>query len=209
MFWTPLMLKSPSLRKPRRRRLNRYIFIQHTDLLYSISAIRRESLGPGVVASTNLEHKVWQDVTRRLSTIGMKRQRRKSSVVDAADDEDGGRPRKRRARKSFSGLTKAEVMFIILALSGWLKLMVLQLESELRAALRRLEETEETEPLDEDTAEVLRDELNLREREVAELRDEILRLKVQRPHEESVVETPTRLLTPPQFVSFISYNVLL
>ena len=87
--------------------------------------------------------------------------------------------------------------------------MVLQLESELRAALRRLEETEETEPLDEDTAEVLRDELNLREREVAELRDEILRLKVQRPHEESVVETPTRLLTPPPFVSSISYNVLL
>ncbi|PIL23631.1 hypothetical protein GSI_14944 [Ganoderma sinense ZZ0214-1] len=145
----------------------------------TISTIRRDSLGPGVVASTNVEHKIWKDVTRRLSTIGLKRQRRKSSEVDVAEDDDEGRPRKRRARKSFSGLTKAE------------------LEAELRAALQRLEEAEEAEPVDEDTAAALRDELNVREHEVAELRDEILRLKVQRPHEESVSGTQARLPTPP------------
>ncbi|KAI1784851.1 hypothetical protein LXA43DRAFT_900919 [Ganoderma leucocontextum] len=146
----------------------------------TISAIRRESLGPGVAASPNLEHKMWKDVTRRFSTIGVKRQRRRSSTVGAADDEDGEeRPRKRRARKSFSGLTKAE------------------LEVELRAALQRLEEAEETEPVDEDTAAALREELNVREQEVAELRDEISRLKVPRPDEGSATGTSSRLFTPP------------
>ncbi len=78
--------------------------------------------------------------------------------------------------------------------------MVSQLEAELRAALQRLEEAEEIESIDEDTADTLREELNVREQEVAELRNEVLRLKVQHPQEEGWSETPGRLLTPPPFV---------
>lgn len=81
--------------------------------------------------------------------------------------------------------------------------MASKLEAELRAALQRLEEAEETEPADEDTAAVLREELDDRELEVLELRDEISRLKIQRSHEASAAGT-SRLPTPPPFVSSIA-----
>ncbi|KAI0716309.1 hypothetical protein C8Q76DRAFT_617655, partial [Earliella scabrosa] len=145
----------------------------------TITSVRRESLGPGVLPSTNLEHKIWKDVTRRFSTVGIKRSRRRSSAAGgAADDSEEGRPRKRQARRSFSGLTKTE------------------LEAELRAALARLEEAEEPQAIDEEEIEALRDELKSRQQEVEELRDEVARLKDNQPTARRVT-IGTRLLTPP------------
>ncbi|KAI0739218.1 hypothetical protein C8Q80DRAFT_1112583 [Daedaleopsis nitida] len=146
----------------------------------TITAIRRESMGPGSVPSGNMEHKIWKDVTRRFSTVGVKRSRRRSSANGASDDAEEARPRKRQARKSFSGLTKAE------------------LEAELRAALRRLDQATEPQALDEDDVEELREELRNREQEVVELRGEVARLRDDHPGERRVtIGTSTRLLTPP------------
>ncbi|KAI0760032.1 hypothetical protein C8Q74DRAFT_1371997 [Fomes fomentarius] len=146
------------------------------DAKKTITSVRRETLGPGVVPQTNLENKIWKDMQKRFSTVGVKRSRRRSSAIGLAEDE--GRPSKRQARQSFSRLTKAE------------------LETELRIALRRLQEAEEPQAADEEEIEALRDELKGREHEVEELRDEVARLKGSRSTERVTIGA-TRLLTPP------------
>ncbi len=104
-----LMATSPS--PPTRRKRTFFVVgfsvvgvTSHAHVHPSITTVRRESLAPGT--SPAMEHKIWKDVTRRLSTVGVKRSRR-SSAMGILDDE--ARPRKRQARKSLSGLTKAEV----------------------------------------------------------------------------------------------------
>ncbi|EJF57819.1 hypothetical protein DICSQDRAFT_157138 [Dichomitus squalens LYAD-421 SS1] len=152
------------------------------DAKKTITAIRRDSLGPGVVPSANLEQKIWKDVTRRFSTVGVKRPRRMSGAAGHADEDGGeGRPRKRRARKSLSSFTKAE------------------LEAELRAALQQLEESEEADSAEQEDVVALREELKLREQEVDELRDEVARLKTQSEHDARrvTIGTSMRLVTPP------------
>ena len=80
--------------------------------------------------------------------------------------------------------------------------MFVQLEAELHAALQRLRAAEEPEIADEAEIAELREELQSREHEVAELRDQVARLRDQ-PHPERriTVGTSTRLLTPPPYVA--------
>ncbi|RDX42163.1 hypothetical protein OH76DRAFT_1488878 [Lentinus brumalis] len=146
------------------------------DAKKTITTVRRESLAPGT--SPAMEHKIWKDVTRRLSTVGVKRPR-KSSGMGVLDDE--ARPRKKQARKSLSGLTKAE------------------LEAELKAALQRLDEAEERQASDaQDDLEELRDELKRREEELEQLRDELDRLKDnEQTARRETIGTVARFLTPP------------
>ncbi|OJT15347.1 hypothetical protein TRAPUB_8092 [Trametes pubescens] len=153
----------------------------------TITKVRRESMGPGVVCSPGLEHKIWKDVTRRFSGAGVKRARRRSSAVPehalengSWDDEDV-RPRKRQARKSMSHKTKAE------------------LEIELQDALERLHDVQELEPINAEELSVLQEELSNREKEVAVLREELARLKDQPPTDDRrvTVGTPTSMVTPP------------
>ncbi|KAI0349859.1 hypothetical protein OH77DRAFT_1158261 [Trametes cingulata] len=156
------------------------------DAKKTISKVRRESMGPGVVPSPGLERRIWKDVTRRFSGIGIKRPRPSTPVSrttwcnDERDEEDSP-PRKRQARKSLSKMTKAE------------------LEAELRDALERLHTTQELQPINAEELSVLQEELSEREKEVTLLREELARLKSQ-PHttdRRATVGKSTRMLTPP------------
>ncbi|KAI0367729.1 hypothetical protein BV20DRAFT_548113 [Pilatotrama ljubarskyi] len=156
------------------------------DAKKTITKVRRESMGPGVVLSPGLERRIWKDVTRRFSGVGVKRPRPSTSTshrseLDDERDDEHTPPRKRQARKSLSRMTKAE------------------LEEELRDALKRLSDTRELQPINAEELSVLQEELSDREKEVAVLREELARLK-ERPEtiDRSVtVGTPTRMLTPP------------
>ncbi|KAI0332908.1 hypothetical protein GY45DRAFT_1298398 [Cubamyces sp. BRFM 1775] len=153
----------------------------------TITKVRRESMGPGVVFSPGLEHKIWKDVTRRFSGVGVKRPRRRSSAVhpltQEADDWDDidTPPRKRQARKSLSRLTKAE------------------LEAELHAAQKRLQDAQELQPVNAEELAVLQEVLSEREKEVAALREELANLKARHPtiDDRVTVGTSTRMFTPP------------
>ncbi|KAI0676623.1 hypothetical protein C8Q78DRAFT_960923 [Trametes maxima] len=158
------------------------------DAKKTITKVRRESMGPGVAFSPVVERKIWKDVTRRFSGVGVKRPRRRSSALHAPvlnddewDDEDTP-PRKRRARNSLSRMTKAE------------------LESELRDALNRLQEAQELQPASAEEVTVLQEELSDREKEVASLREELSQLRDRPPQADDprvTVGTSTAMLTPP------------
>ncbi|KAJ8495742.1 hypothetical protein ONZ51_g1523 [Trametes cubensis] len=153
----------------------------------TITKVRRESMGPGVVFSPGLERKIWKDVTRRFSGVGVKRPRWRSSAVhpltQEADDWDDvdSPPRKRQARKSLSKLTKAE------------------LEAELHAAQKRLQDAQELQPVNAEELAVLQEVLSEREKEVAALREELANLKAQHStiDDRVTVGTSTRMFTPP------------
>ena len=87
-----------------------YKYPDHGELTaYRILAVRRESLAfPGDSPSANADTRLWKDVARRFSTVGVKRPRKVSSSSTSDCDIDS-RPRKRQARKSFAGLTKEQV----------------------------------------------------------------------------------------------------
>ncbi|KAI0764507.1 hypothetical protein BD413DRAFT_638027 [Trametes elegans] len=151
----------------------------------TITKVRRESMGPGVMPSPGVEHKIWKDVTRRFSGVGVKRPRRRSSAqhspLNDEDGENGSPPRKRQARKSTSRMTKAE------------------LEEALRDAQELLDDAQELQPANAEELAVLQEELAEREKQVAALREELARLKERQPTDDhcDTVGTSTRLLTPP------------
>ncbi|KAI0642493.1 hypothetical protein C8Q79DRAFT_917292 [Trametes meyenii] len=158
------------------------------DAKKTITKVRRESMRPGVAVSPVVERKIWKDVTRRFSGVGVKRPRRRSSALQASstdhdgwDDEDTP-PKKRQARKSISRMTKTE------------------LENELRDALRRLREAQRLQPVNAEEVTVLQEELSDRKKEVASLREELSQLRERPPQADDAqvtVGTSTAMLTPP------------
>ncbi|KAI0822874.1 hypothetical protein BC628DRAFT_1386625 [Trametes gibbosa] len=149
------------------------------DAKRTITKVRRESMGPGIALSPGLEHRIWKDVTKRFSGVGVKRRRRQSSAVHPQtleDDDDDIPPRKRQARKSTSKLTRSK------------------LESELRDALQKLHDAPVLQPANAEELSTLQEELFDREKEVAALRQELARLREDR---HVTVGTSTRMVTPP------------
>ncbi|CDO76922.1 hypothetical protein BN946_scf185006.g4 [Trametes cinnabarina] len=156
----------------------------------TITKLRRESSGPGAALSPGLERKIWKDVTRRFSGVGVKRARRTSSAANGLEldlvssDDVGMPPRKKQARKSSSRLTKSE------------------LEAKYESALERLREAEAAQPMDAEELEALQENLAEHQREIAALREELAKLKDRPSIEDRRVtvgtSTSASLLTPPR-----------
>ena len=72
----------------------------------SITEVRRQSQAVDINTG---DGQLWKDVARRISVVGVKRSRRPSIGSTSENEPDDPRPKKRQARKSFAGMTKAQV----------------------------------------------------------------------------------------------------